>query len=163
MQNPTVNDQVINVLSNAGIEFNITAKGTGLKRDNWDCDGWMLELTSKGKTEYFDHFTGIGHRTPISKPTNGGPMPRKGTLMYDQLEKQRKPVTPDVCGIIHCLNIESQAINESFPNWCDNFGYDSDSLKALNVYNTCCESAKKYCSVIDRATREQLEVILSDY
>lgn len=159
---PTVNEQVITLLTNAGIKFNITAKGTGLKRDNWECDGWMLELSRKGKSEYFDYFTGIGHRTPIPKPTHG-PMPRKGTLMYEQLENQRKPVTPEVCGIIHSLNLDSQAIDESFPNWCDNYEYDSDSIKALNVYNACCDNAKKYYSVVDRATRDQLEVILADY
>lgn len=162
MQTSTVNDQVTTVLSNAGIKFSITAKGMGLKRDNWDCDGWMLELRSKGKTEYFDYFTGIGHRKYpkgfiVDKTLN----PR--CIAYAQQEKNKKPVTPEICGIIHSLNIDSQAMCESFPNWCDNYGYDSDSIKALNIYNACCDNAKKYYSVVDRATREKLEVILSDY
>jgi hypothetical protein len=159
MQNPTVNEQVISVLSNAGIKFNIIPAGSGLKRGDWMCDGWMLQLHKNNNTQMFEYYTGIGHRSKLNirNPYN------KGTIAWIQLENTRKPVTPEVCGIIHSLNLDSQAINESFPNWCDNFGYDSDSLKALNVYNSCCDTAKKYCSIVDRATREQLEVILQDY
>lgn len=163
MQTPTVNEQVITLLTNAGIKFNIIPAGFGLKRDNWECDGWVLQLHKNNNTQMFEYYTGIGHRTPIPKPMDNGPMPRKGTLMYELLEKQRKPVTPELCGIIHSLNIDSQALSESFYNWCDNFGYDSDSIKALNIYNACCDNAKKYYSVVDRATQAQLEVILQDY
>lgn len=159
----TVNEQVISVLNSAGIRFNIIAAGVGLKRDNWECDGWILQLHKNNTTQMFDYYTGMGHRTPMPKPTDGVSMPRKGTLMYESLEKHRKPIIPEVCGIIHSLNLDSQALNESFPNWCENFGYDSDSIKALNIYNACCETAKKYFSIVDRATREALEVILADY
>lgn len=139
MKTPTVNDQVTTLLNNAGVKFNIIPAGFNLTRDNWNCDGWILQLHKKNNTQMFEYYTGIGHR------------------------KHHKPVTPEVCGIINSLNIDSQAVDESFPNWCDNYGYDSDSIKALNVYTQCCDNAKKYYSVVDRATREQLEDILADY
>lgn len=158
----TVNAQVINTLNSAGIKFNIIAAGVGLNRDNWECDGWILKLHKNNNTHNFEYYTGIGHRKyPKGFIVDNTLNPR--CIAYEQQNKNKKPVTPDICGIIHSLNLDSQAINESFSNWCDNFGYDSDSLKSLNVYNSCCETAKKYYSVVDRATREQLEVILQDY
>jgi hypothetical protein len=168
MQTLTVNEQVISVLSNAGIKFNIIPAGSGLKRDNWECDGWMLQLHKNNNTQMFEYYTGIGHREVskvdaqwITREFNSGKFPR-GNFKH-KMEQYTKPVAPEVCGIIHTLNLDSQALDESFPSWCDNFGYDSDSLKALNVYNQCCDTAKKYYSIVDRATREALEVILSDY
>ena len=159
----STNEQVTSALTKAGINFTVTGKGTGLKRDNWECDGWMLELSHKNDTEYFDYFTGIGHRTPMPKPMDNGPMPRRGTLMYEQLEKQRKPVTPEICGIIYSLIMDSDAICESFDNWCNNFGYDSDSLKAFNIYQACTDNAKKMRKIIDNATLELLREALEDY
>ena len=162
MQTSTVNDQVTTLLNNAGIHFSITANGTGLKRDNWKCDGWILRLHKNNNTQMFDYFTDIGHRKYpkgfiVDKTLN------PCCIAYYKQEKNKKPVTPDVCDIIHSLNIDSQAMNESFCNWCDNFGYDSDSIAALNVYNKCCDTAKKYHSIIDRSIRDALEVILQDY
>ncbi len=160
----SINEQIISVLSNAEIKFDITSKSVGLKHDSWECDGWMLKLTSKGKTEFFDYFTGMGHRKVPGVDRAWIDRQCGGSISYKyQLAKYAKPVTPEICDIIHSLNIDSQAMNESFPNWCDNFGYDSDSIKALNVYNACCNNAKKYFSVIDRKTQEKLEVILQDY
>lgn len=160
----TTNDQVITLLNNAGIQFNIIPAGSGLKRDNWECDGWILQLHKNNNTQMINYYTGIGRRKVSNFTKACIDRDYKGSINHKHaMAKHAKPVTPDVCSIIYSLNLDSQAIDESFPNWCDNYGYDSDSIKALNVYNACCDNAKKYYSIVDRATREQLEDILADY
>jgi hypothetical protein len=155
----TTNDQVLAILQAAGIKFNIAPKGVGLKRD-----GWQLELLHKNNTEYFDYFTGIGHRVV--------PKVDKAWIMRDYkssvnlkyyLAKYAKPVTPEVCGIIYSLILDSEALHTSFADWCDNFGYDSDSIKAFNTYQACTDNAKKMRKVIDNPTLELLRDALQDY
>lgn len=50
---------------------------------------------------------------------------------------------PTAYDLLSCLRLDSEAANESFSNWCANFGYDNDSIKALNTYNACVETARK--------------------
>ena len=39
--------------------------------------------------------------------------------------------------------MDSMACNENFDDWCNNFGYSSDSIKALNTYKECIELGRK--------------------
>ncbi len=40
------------------------------------------------------------------------------------------------------------AHNESFENWCGNFGYDADNIKAKNIYDTCAGLYYKLATLI---------------
>jgi hypothetical protein len=160
----TVNENVVTILQSAGIKFNITPKGAGLKRDGWECDGWMLELSHKNNTEYFDYFTGIGHRVVPKLDKHLIMREYKGSRMLAaKLAEKAKPVTPEVCGILYSLILDGEALHTSFSDWCDNFDYDSDSIKALNTYQACTDNAKKMRRVIDNPTLELLREALQDY
>ena len=160
----TVNETVIKILNNAKITFNIIPAGTGLMRDGWECDGWILQLRKNNTTCSFEYYTGLGHRKISKIDKLWIDRQYKNSINYKhEIAKCSKPSTPEICSIIHSLSIDSQAMNESFINWCDNFGYDNDSLKALNTYNKCCDNAKKYYSVLDSNTRAALETVLQDY
>jgi len=37
--------------------------------------------------------------------------------------------------------LDAQAADSNFNDWCINFGYDNDSIKALNTYKQCCDIA----------------------
>jgi hypothetical protein len=50
---------------------------------------------------------------------------------------------PEAYDLLYCLQSDCQAADGSFADFCANFGYDDDSIKALNTYNACCEGAKK--------------------
>lgn len=50
---------------------------------------------------------------------------------------------PKELDVLECLEFDVQAGRESFQDFCDNFGYDSDSLKALDVYRACMDTATK--------------------
>jgi hypothetical protein len=50
---------------------------------------------------------------------------------------------PTAYDLLYCLRSDAESVNESFDSWCSNFGYDNDSIKALNTYNACVENARK--------------------
>ena len=45
--------------------------------------------------------------------------------------------------ILSCLYWDSLSGSESFNDFCDNYGYDNDSLKALDIYRNCMDTATK--------------------
>lgn len=45
--------------------------------------------------------------------------------------------TPDLHGVIYSLLSDAAAGNETFPDFCSNYGYDEDSRKALETYLKC--------------------------
>lgn len=50
---------------------------------------------------------------------------------------------PSEADVFECLQGDVEAGQMSFDEFCDNFGYSNDSLKALDVYRACSETAKK--------------------
>ncbi len=87
------------------------------KSEDWQdtADKWIITI---GK-EVFDYYTGTGHR-------KGG-----------------KPQKPELSSILYSLVTDASACDESFDDWCSNFGYDTDSRKALETYLSCQESVSK--------------------
>lgn len=47
---------------------------------------------------------------------------------------------PRLEDILHCLFLDAQAHDVSFQDWCSDFGYNSDSIKAKKIYDACLES-----------------------
>ena len=64
--------------------------------------------------ESFDYYTGIGIK-------NG----------------------PSVLCVLHSLCMDASACEESYDDWCDSLGYDSDSRQALETYLQCQNNASK--------------------
>ena len=73
------------------------------------------------------------------------------------------PKMPTKSDILHALILDAEALDDSFINWCDNFGYDSDSIKALNIYNLCCEYGKKLKSCFSNEEIKNIAEQLQDY
>ena len=110
---------------------------TGLhNRGNWEYASW--QFTIKGQT--FDYFTCLGHR-----------------------DKPAKPQTPPIAGLLYSLILDSSACNESFASWCDNFGYATDSRKALKIYEQCQEDFDKLRKVFTTAQIEHITGLLEGY
>lgn len=87
------------------------------KSDNWNEQADQWSITIKGLS--FDYYTGIGHR------------------------KNDRPVKPDPIDLLYSLVSDASACDESFDDWCSNYGYDTDSRKALDTYLKCQENALK--------------------
>lgn len=52
-------------------------------------------------------------------------------------------IQPDYESVVDCLVVDSNALDYPFQDWCDDFGYDSDSISALETYNECCKMGRK--------------------
>lgn len=115
-------------------------------RDDWKCDQWRVTLSSKAGFHSFDYFTGLGHRT---KPRASWDTP--------------KPKKPKVADVMHSLILDASAADENFDDWCDNYGMSSDSIKALNMYKACLDTARALRKHFSPDTLRQMRELLQDY
>lgn len=133
---------------NATTEFNIEALpvkityvGETTRDGDWKCDQWRVELSNKLGMWSTDYFTGLGLR---SKPDAWG---------------QRKTKKPTVADVLHSLFMDASAAEYNFSDWCDEYGYSDDSIKALNMYKACLDTAtalRKYFSPDQRAAIQSI-------
>lgn len=67
--------------------------------------------------------------------------PRRCTIYeWEQLENSGCYVEPPKLEhVLNSLFLDSSAHDETFENWCSEFGYDSDSIKARKIYDECNE------------------------
>lgn len=50
---------------------------------------------------------------------------------------------PKLSDVLYCLFMDSEARNTCFEDWCSDFGYSDDSIKARDIYNACIQNAIK--------------------
>lgn len=107
------------------IQFHVTfvreplTTKTGKQSDIWQDNSYQWRVMING--EIFDYYTGRG--------------------LFDA--KKHTPKKPTVDDVLYSLLGDSEAENMTFDDWCANFGYDSDSRKALETYIACQNNAKK--------------------
>ena len=117
----------------------------------WQHDKWMIILDGGRITS--EYSTGTGHRVALRQY---GCRERFKTVMSKQYKQDKenlitvnkrieacsKPVAPNLDDILYSLVMDSSAIDETFEDWCADFGYDEDSIKANETYRACQKSAK---------------------
>jgi hypothetical protein len=120
--------------------------GQTKQNQNWDCDQWRVTLSSKAGFHSFDYFTGLGlrHKPKTSWAT---PTPKK----------------PKVADVLHSLIMDASAADENFHDWCANYGYSDDSIKAMNTYKACLEIAVALRKHFSPDTLRQVRELLQDY
>jgi len=115
------------------------------KRNNWECDQWVVAITSKQGTYHTDYFTGLGLRTK----------PKQSWL-------EARPKKPTIAEVMHSLILDAEAVDYSFSDWCDNFGYSDDSLQALDTYRACCKTGDAMRKHFTPEQREQIKTFTQD-
>ncbi len=114
----------------------------------WQCDQWQVTFQSsmfvgvrnKGGLFTTDYFTGLGHRAipKIQKFMAARELEDYHSSQHARITaKYSKPVAPHAADVLYSLCMDAQAINQSFSDWCDELGSDSDSISALNTYQAC--------------------------
>ena len=138
----------------------ITYVGQTQRNDKWDCDQWRVQISNKDGCWTTDYYTGLGLRSPIPAIYLAINPPRKGTLAYEALEKaSRKPIKPKIADVLYSLFMDASAADYNFSDWCDEYGYSDDSIKSLNMYKACLETAtalRKYLSPEQRAAVQSI-------
>lgn len=150
----------------AGMDIEMKAVHVGLttRENNWECDAWRITFTHKMRRnvdQTFDFYTGLGHRKAPSIPYY---MKHEHPSRIKQWKEQNgKPVKSSAASVLYSLVMDASANDQSFNDWCSNFGYDTDSMKAFNTYQACCNISKQLYTLFTHAQIEALRELLQDY
>lgn len=160
---PTEHDIAVkDYLETLGIAYNAQCLGE-TKRDEWVCDEWRVTFNRGDKKETFEYFTGTGHRvSKVPVPAFVGLNPRS-IATASWVKENVKPHTPQAAGVLYSLLTDISATEQSFANWCADFGYDTDSRKAFSVYEACQQNADKLFKLFTSEERAKLSNLLEDY
>ena len=143
---------VDSILAQAQVSYAVRYAGE-TTRDKWQCDAWRVSFKS-GKSGFeTDYFTGLGHR----KAPKFHPMLRQG---YDYPAKAQ---APDAAGVLYSLILDMGADEQSFADWCSDFGSSDDSIDAFETYRKCCKIASQMRAVFKPETIKALRDALQDY
>lgn len=148
---------VATLLETWGVSFSARLIGE-TKRDDWVCDEWRVTIGSF-ETEYFTG-TGLRKMKKGAIPTTA----RKGCVAYAEWEKHNLvAVAPCAADVLYALLSDAEACETSFSDWCENFGYSNDSIKALNTYRACEETGRILRKVFSTKQVAELREALTDY
>ena len=123
--------------------------GSDGKRAEWPHDVWSVTLHHGDKTHTTEFKCGIGHRKlPAGFPKKDIRSGGRGSEYYverlgwlDDVKAAEaaltKPVAPTTADVLACLLSDASGASETFEEWCLNFGFSDDSMKAMETYRAC--------------------------
>lgn len=125
-------------------------------------DQWRVTISSKAGLHSFDYFTGLGLRDTVRGLKA---MHIKGAAFDYKRDTwaATKPKAPKVADVLHSLIMDASAADENFHDWCANYGYSDDSIKAMNTYKACLEIAVTLRKHFSPDTLRQVRELLQDY
>ena len=132
--------ELINISEIENLPVKIDYVAETIRDNDWSCDQWRVTISSKAGFNHFDYFTGLGLRSKLDKP-----------------------IRPKVANVLHSLILDASAADENFHDWCDNYGYSNDSIKAMNIYKECLETAQVLRKHFSLDTLRQVRELLQDY
>lgn len=145
-------------------EFEFETRNLGLFVDDnlWMHDKWAVII--EGQT--FDYSAGIGHREAKDKYSrdkfnnlagkNNLKQTRENLTLYlKEFGECSKPKPLKIDDILYSLIMDADSGRMLFEEFCDNFGYRSDSIKALDTYRACQQNVKKVLTFIKDLDKAQ--------
>lgn len=125
-------------------------------------DQWRVTLSSKAGFHSFDYFTGLGLRETV-RGVRAAYVPGNRIDPKTGNYVATKPKKPKVADVLHSLILDASAADENFHDWCANFGYSDDSIKAMNTYKACLEVAVALRKHFSPDTLRTVRELLQDY
>lgn len=95
------------------------SEGGLTKFPDWAKQGWTVSLRYKGERAQFRFYGGGSAKTPTASD------------------------------LVWAVAIDSTALNEEFGDWCKEFGYDTDRIKARSIYKACQTNANRLKNLIN--------------
>lgn len=122
--------------------------------NNWECYKWLTTVNG----ESFEYHTGLGHATKVYK---------------DHYRRNKKPLNsirvgneflhvPRLEDVLESLILDLECGEYSFNEFCDNLGYDNDSLKALDIYRACMGNGEKFLKAVGRVKVNEIRESLNE-
>lgn len=130
-----------NILLNIEIYVQTAFKTREDMNDEWKkkANKWQVKLVYFDKEFVTDLYMGSGLVNKAGKPKK----PTKKDVLYSMM-----------AGDVSDMN---------FNDFCREFGYDNDSIKALKIYKACEKETEAYHNMFDSEEREILNELLEDY
>jgi hypothetical protein len=179
-----IRQNVFQILALAGVAFSVRYVGEtkrpqfdeqGKPGKAWECDQWEVCFSlamADGKsrnpppaaTMQTAYHTGLGLRQlPKGKRPWGLDNTQNPRELARWKRENAKPVPPHAADVLHSLLLDSSALDQSFADWCSDYGYSADSLRALDTYRACCDIGQQIRRMFTHAQREALQTALQDY
>lgn len=89
-------------------------KGETTRDDGWQCRAWRVTLRYQGRQLSTDFYQGTGHTQP-----------------------------PSTADVLACLCCDARCGEQSFADWCSDFGYSEDSRSAKATHKACEKMAPR--------------------
>lgn len=160
---------------NKEFDFRTVHIGLDIDENLWQYDKWAVIING----ETFDYKTGIGHRK-VRKGYEGGKnwkgfkdeatyylngrfkQDKKNLLEVNKKIDYHTQVKPlNIDDVLYSLIMDSYTAEETFEDFCSEFGYDSDSRKAMQIWEDCRNNAKRVKKFIPDL--EEARELFQDY
>lgn len=73
--------------------------------------------------------------------------------------QKSKPIPPEILGILGSLQGDIVPFGTSFQAWCGDFGYDTDSRKAEDIFKKCLDNTAKLVTLLGVNGVEELQSV----
>lgn len=133
--------------------------GETVRDGDWKCDQWRVEISSKAGYWTTDYFTGTGLRREVKGLRA---MHIKTIKMVGSRWVSAEPVKPKIADVLYSLFNDARASELNFHDWCAEYGYSDDSIKALNTYKQCLEIGTMLRKHFSPEHRQTIESIISE-
>lgn len=154
-------------LQEIGVTYSVTGGHETTRDNDWKCDEWRVQFRRPGRQDLVEqYYTGTGHRKLTKMAERellqyyAKTTPRRRQAFIDA---NSKPVAPTATGPLYSLLRDAESAEQNFHDWARDFGYDTDSIKARNVYDACCVVLVKLRGFFSHAERTKLMELMEDY
>ncbi len=180
---PEQDKQVAEFLKSISVDYSVSWCGVNRKESSFpDADKWRVTFKKAGKySKEFEFNTGSGNRytkkssLSISKSylekvkeitgLNSALIADSKTTKADRsgAYQDSYAITPTQASVLYCLLADAECGSLSFDDFCDNYGYDSDSMSDFKIYQACMQTTKDINNLFTMTERQQLQDLLQDY
>jgi hypothetical protein len=173
--------KVSSLLKEWGIKYQVNYLGFS-KTDDWPSDRWSISFNQ----ESFDYKTGIGHRIKAKYPNSGlfksdivrelkklrecldAPKNQSTVYKAEDWKHTRESVnkyavTPTQASVLYCLLMDMDSGDMTFSEFCQELGYQSDSIKDRDIYLACQETKEQMNRLFNQNQLAELQEALEDY
>lgn len=160
--------QVADYLKAKGIDFTVLSMGSGKELSGtsiWEYDRWLPKFSrgTRGPLEQ-EYKTGLGHRVGPVMPAEVRKANQRSLYVDDWIKTNVRPYPPSAASVLHSLLSDARlGSDNTFDQFCDELGYDTDSRRALESYLQCQSIGQRMVHLFERDEIEHLTALLEDY
>ena len=160
--------QVAYYLKEQGLHMKVIAMGQGKEKSgdqDWHFDRWMIQFDRNGANRIeAEYKTGLGHRVGPVMPLDVRTANQHSLHVHDWINANVRPYPPCAASVLYSLLSDARCgADYTFDQLCAEFGYDTDSRRALEMYLACQETHQKLSKLFTSNDIERLTELLEDY